>query len=102
MSREKMPKRIWVRPTGWGNYCMTDQEAYRSPEDVEYICAALTEAPKVDVATVLDELYTILDNAFALGKNHDNGLVIDDTQVGAEFAFNYLTTHYDLVKKESK
>lgn len=64
-----------LRNEGWG-------------DDLDKAQAKIDRA--VDVGGILNDLYSDMDKAFNLGKNHDFGLCIDDTQIGIEFAFNWL------------
>ena len=45
--------------------------------------------------TIPEEVYAEMDKAFALGKNHDDGLPVDDTQLGIEWAVDILKSTVD-------
>jgi hypothetical protein len=47
--------------------------------------------PEADPESILEKLYTEMDQAFKLGKHHNNGLCNDDTQIGIEWAFKWLS-----------
>ena len=46
-----------------------------------------------DKASLLDGLYTEMDRRFSLKKHEDDYLPNDDTQIGVEFAFDYLSKY---------
>ena len=45
--------------------------------------------------TMPEEIYAEMDKAFALGKNHDDGLPVDDTQLGIEWVVDILKSTVD-------
>lgn len=89
---------------GWCVFKRIDSDA------VKFICSCSTEdtaetirqalAPGVDVD--MEAVYSAMDKAFNLGKNHDDGLCIDDTQIGIEWAIDHLANRNMLKTQESK